>query len=244
MSENKTGRYFKYAIGEIILVVIGILIALGINNWNEKRQNRNEEKITLTKLEKDLTADFSQFNYYKQTFRQIDQLHIELYRLVQGQLPADSISEPVLIRRSLYFTQLVDSDFKKDIPAINNKKIDEALTKYTRRVKDMEVLYSIQLESMINNRLKPLLYESEVYNPKSWFSLEKKGFSKDLTYTSINGKNIVDKERFIALAKTNKFQQLLFELNAKWHEFNDRLDQVIEANENFKDLITSELKNY
>ena len=43
MSENKTGRYFKYAIGEIILVVIGILIALQINNWNEDRKNRITE---------------------------------------------------------------------------------------------------------------------------------------------------------------------------------------------------------
>ena len=41
--ENKTGKYFKYAIGEIILVVIGILIALQINNWNENRKNRLEE---------------------------------------------------------------------------------------------------------------------------------------------------------------------------------------------------------
>ena len=37
--ENKTGKYFKYAIGEIILVVIGILIALQINNWNEQRKS-------------------------------------------------------------------------------------------------------------------------------------------------------------------------------------------------------------
>ena len=35
--ENKSGKYIKYAIGEIVLVVIGILIALSINNWNEKR---------------------------------------------------------------------------------------------------------------------------------------------------------------------------------------------------------------
>ena len=38
MEKNKTGKYFKYAIGEIVLVVIGILIALQINNWNEKNK--------------------------------------------------------------------------------------------------------------------------------------------------------------------------------------------------------------
>jgi mRNA-degrading endonuclease YafQ of YafQ-DinJ toxin-antitoxin module len=44
LSEGKTGKYFKYAIGEIILVVIGILIALQINNWNENRKNRKLEQ--------------------------------------------------------------------------------------------------------------------------------------------------------------------------------------------------------
>jgi hypothetical protein len=38
--ENKTGKYLKYAIGEIVLVVIGILIALSINNWNEISKNK------------------------------------------------------------------------------------------------------------------------------------------------------------------------------------------------------------
>ena len=48
--ENKTGKYFKYAIGEIVLVVIGILIALGINNWNENRKDGIQEKIVLKSL--------------------------------------------------------------------------------------------------------------------------------------------------------------------------------------------------
>ena len=43
LSEGKTGKYFKYAFGEIILVVIGILIALQINNWNENRKNKIAE---------------------------------------------------------------------------------------------------------------------------------------------------------------------------------------------------------
>ena len=47
--QNKTSKYFKYAIGEIILVVIGILIALQINNWNENRKELyNEAKILKT----------------------------------------------------------------------------------------------------------------------------------------------------------------------------------------------------
>ena len=50
VSEGKTANYLKYAIGEIVLVVIGILIALQINNWNEARKDRIEEKNILANL--------------------------------------------------------------------------------------------------------------------------------------------------------------------------------------------------
>lgn len=53
LNENKTQRYFKYALGEIILVVIGILIALQINTWNENRKAANEETKILTALQSD-----------------------------------------------------------------------------------------------------------------------------------------------------------------------------------------------
>ena len=53
LMENKTSKYFKYAIGEIVLVVIGILIALQINNWNEKRKASIEELNILKALQSD-----------------------------------------------------------------------------------------------------------------------------------------------------------------------------------------------
>ncbi len=55
--ENKTGKYFKYAIGEIILVVIGILIALQINNWNENQKLKSKTQEYYTQLLEDLNKD-------------------------------------------------------------------------------------------------------------------------------------------------------------------------------------------
>jgi len=54
IQENKMGKYFKYAIGEILLVVIGILIALQINNWNEAKKTREKEHQVLTEIISDL----------------------------------------------------------------------------------------------------------------------------------------------------------------------------------------------
>ena len=53
-NDNKPIKYARYAIGEIILVVIGILIALSINNWNQNRVERNKEKLILAELVVDL----------------------------------------------------------------------------------------------------------------------------------------------------------------------------------------------
>jgi len=57
MEQNKTGKYFKYAIGEIILVVIGILIALSINNWNEQKKEYNTATVLAKSLVEDLNKD-------------------------------------------------------------------------------------------------------------------------------------------------------------------------------------------
>ena len=65
MKKNKTSKYFKYAIGEIILVVIGILIALSINNWNQQRQNRQKETTILKQIHKDFLSNKVQLDSIK-----------------------------------------------------------------------------------------------------------------------------------------------------------------------------------
>lgn len=60
MEQNKIRTYIFYAIGEIFLVVIGILIALQVNNWNEQRKAENTSDITLLKLYTELEEAKSQ----------------------------------------------------------------------------------------------------------------------------------------------------------------------------------------
>jgi len=91
ISENNMGKYFKYAIGEIILVMIGILLALQVNNWNENRKDRVKEKAILKQLHKEFEKNLSEFepvkasqirtfNSGKVVFRNIDKLDTPVYR--------------------------------------------------------------------------------------------------------------------------------------------------------------------
>ncbi len=61
LTENKFSKYLLYAIGEIILVVIGILIALQINNWNENRKLQNEELRLLLEVKSNLEVTLDNF---------------------------------------------------------------------------------------------------------------------------------------------------------------------------------------
>lgn len=82
MGKNKTSKYFKYAIGEIALVVLGILIALSINNWNENRKNLVKKETLLKALQIEFNSNLIQLDtvlYYDglvlkniQRFMQLD----------------------------------------------------------------------------------------------------------------------------------------------------------------------------
>ena len=67
LSKNRTGEngktnFIAYAIQEIILVVIGILIAVSLNNWNENRKRNNELDQLLTRVQEDLKTDLAKIN--------------------------------------------------------------------------------------------------------------------------------------------------------------------------------------
>jgi len=90
ISENKMGKYFKYAIGEILLVVLGILIALQVNNWNNERISNKLVKQSLNRMKTDINNDIEGFEYnlkfYNKLEKRNDSIYNKLVNLDKGEV--------------------------------------------------------------------------------------------------------------------------------------------------------------
>ncbi|NKI30943.1 hypothetical protein [Croceivirga thetidis] len=61
LSENRFSKYLVYAIGEIILVMVGILLALQVNTWNANREDREREALLIQQLHLEMQDNLEQF---------------------------------------------------------------------------------------------------------------------------------------------------------------------------------------
>ena len=81
LSEGKTGKYFKYAIGEIILVVIGILIALQVNDWNNSKIDATRIQNTLQDIHDEIVIDSIKIiDYLKDAKEEVNHIQRTLER--------------------------------------------------------------------------------------------------------------------------------------------------------------------
>ncbi len=114
LREGKTANYLKYAVSEIILVVIGILIALSINNW---KQNQNKKALTLNYLEdfkNDLINDTIVFNSaIERATKTIakDQSILKIKDLYA--VPVDSLGDILRVHHSMRIYQINNSTYSK-----------------------------------------------------------------------------------------------------------------------------------
>ncbi len=98
LSEGKTGKYFKYAIGEILLVVIGILLALQINSWNQQRIENEQEIELLNSLKDEFQHNLGELNESIEINKKVTQSCVKLTEIIR----ADSIIKvPEIVDRLL-----------------------------------------------------------------------------------------------------------------------------------------------
>ena len=137
-AENKVGKYLRYAIGEILLVVIGILIALQINNWNEARKDQMRLKNHYEELLNELNGDRDRLKEIIEVVRNLNDRTFDISEFINAaksktdtaRIADDLLAcEPYVffsISRSAYTTLLSSGD----IQLIKNAQLKNALSIY------------------------------------------------------------------------------------------------------------------
>ncbi len=154
IEEGKVRKYLLYAIGEILLVVIGILIALQVNTWNENRKIANEEQAILVRLLEDL--EFAKIQ--SQQFIEREKEDIQRLKLALGnqQMQTEILQQPN--QDQFFYTAVWDLSFEAPIiityedlqNAGNTGKIKN--TRLRTRLSEMWLKLQM-LESIIDDRL-------------------------------------------------------------------------------------------
>lgn len=135
LSENKLGRYLIYAIGEIVLVVIGILIALQINNWNENQKIKAEEAKLLQTFKSTLHEDLSSIAWFVEEYITIDNsINILLETFEKDLTYHDSLNFHFLNSTASWIPKLEQEVFAtmtaSDLSIISNDSLRGEIVKY------------------------------------------------------------------------------------------------------------------
>jgi hypothetical protein len=163
LNQGKTAKYLQYAIGEIMLVVIGILIALQINTWNNNRVELQQEQLILKSLKsnlqdslKDLHKEYAlTISQYEDTLRLAELVHPkgdfdfdEVDRLLASVLNPSSFDPATGV-----MDEIINSGH---LDLIKNKHLKDKISNWSRIYEDAEedVVYSL---NYVFNNLVPYL---------------------------------------------------------------------------------------
>jgi len=179
LTENKFSKYFLYAIGEIVLVMIGILLALQVNNWNEDRKQIISEKKFISGIKKDLKQDQS----YMNLIINIGEIKVEVFNILNNELSElyandksklDSLLQMFFIDNRTFYP--ISGTFQS---AISGNEINKFKNK--KVISELVKLYNSEYKRLIDNG--NILDERFEFILKKYTQTRRKGHFRDMTLT-------------------------------------------------------------
>ena len=227
LNEGKTTRYFKYAIGEIVLVVIGILIALQINTWNQERLSKNELELTLSDVHKEFLENKRAIEYTLkvniESF-QNGKLLMSLIGKTKEELQSKNIDE-------LLFQSLEGKPFKPTqrslagilqhgrLELLQNDNLKNLIFQWTQILKEYDAHHN-RFESKIDNDLVPFLSKNyslkdiDMHGTLAWENKTELEIDKLAIFNNIEFENILDDLLYRISRSTSDLEKLVMIIDA------------------------------
>ena len=193
LTEKKFSKYLLYAIGEIILVVIGILVALQINNWNEENKEQVQEQKYLIEINKNLESDLVQIENMRNQYQKISLTVDSIFIFIKD-------AKPQTTNYNKFWEYITEVTYVPSFQSQKNGYNNLISASNINQIKNQELLRVISTHyssvDCSNELIRQTIYESSQFDihPPIKNLLGKKEFLIDLGYdfqtTSISEDNL------------------------------------------------------
>ena len=166
LSENKVSKYLIYAIGEILLVVIGILIALGINNWNNEQKDKQAELKYLNQIRKSLKENDLILKERIETDKRLLKFGDQLYNHIKTQKDINDTIKHIFVvllnDQMVSFNMAAFENLKNDgLSFISNDDLKfDIINIYDKELKYIQNIFANQFENYLSGVMNPFFSES------------------------------------------------------------------------------------
>jgi len=205
LMENKTGKYLKYAIGEIVLVMIGILLALQVNSWNENRLAKLEEKAILSNLNREFLQNKDALTFVMSENEESYQASLLIMDLIgKSKSELESINTDSLIYQTIDFngfnpSENALSDLLQSgrLQLLKNETLKDLLYQWSRTMITVVDNYD-GFDAKIENDLIPYLTKNyslkdiDMHGHLKWKSKSKLKIDKLKIFEDIEYENLMD----------------------------------------------------
>ncbi len=234
VTENKITLYLIYAIGEVVLVVFGILIALQIDNWNESRKALKAELQLYNTLLADLNDQFRSTNSEIVNMMTYQDVHYQVYNESVG----NAQYEPNQYYNSLqwifpYHLNLTEK-YSESLVIITNSDIRDLLKYYISAEKDTKDAYDEWNEFKVQ-RLRTFFNKHGIHNTEAFYNDEPYDFM------TVNSLELIDHSKLKEQFGTTELDELLFDLRFKTSWIFNNLNWLKDANNKLEQALIKEL---
>jgi len=212
IKENRVSKYFFYAMGEIILVVIGILIALQVNNYNNELKIHKEEIALLQDLKIDLEMADQKISKQMEWFRKSQDIHYRIYNESIGKASFDSTMHYHDLIWTATVRNFIGENYTSKIGEISDERLMRILRDYLWR-EELVIEAINEWNDIKLNKVRLFLDQKGLYNTRVAFN------DKPYEFMSMAKDGIlIDYQKLSALYGTEDFDQILYYLrhSASW----------------------------
>lgn len=235
LSENNYSLYVLYASGEIILVIVGIIVALQIDNWNETRKGLNDELQLYANLLEDLDSEHANIEYHIDDVKSYDDLHVHVYNEKSGEAQFDPDQYYNFLLWFHRYNMFITDKYQESLSKLNNDKIHQYLKGYIRQETNTKEAVEEWNEHQLQH-VRPFLSRHGINNTEVMFHEQSDEFAP-----IINNMNLIDHSKLKEQYGKEEFDQLLFTIRFKTLWMAQNLNWLQETNHEFQLILSEEL---